>query len=74
MRLPDVVKTEYETLDETEWDTILKNIKIALNEIDEFRIQEGNALLNDISSNVQSIQTLLAELEPFEEQLSLIHI
>lgn len=68
MRLPDVVKTEYETLDETEWDTILKNIKIALNEIDEFRIQEGNALLNDISGNVQSIQTLLAELEPFEEQ------
>jgi uncharacterized protein (TIGR00255 family) len=68
MRLPDVVKTEYETLDETEWDTILKNIKIALNEIDEFRIQEGNALLNDISGNVQSIQTLLTELEPFEEQ------
>ncbi|MCF6332816.1 MAG: YicC family protein [Draconibacterium sp.] len=68
MRLPDVVKTEYETLDEAEWDTIYNNIQKALNEIDEFRIQEGNALLTDISGNVESIQKLLAELEPFEEQ------
>lgn len=68
MRLPDVVKTEYETLNESEWDTILANIKKALNEIDEFRIQEGKALLADISGNVQNIQKLLSEVEPFEEQ------
>ncbi len=68
MRLPDVVKTEYETLDKTEWNIIYNNIQKALLEIDEFRTQEGAALLTDISGNVNSIQTLLAELEPFEEQ------
>ena len=68
MRLPDVVKTEYETLDKNEWDTINKNIQKALVEIDNFRIQEGEALLTDISSNIQSIQKLLIGLEPFEEQ------
>jgi len=68
MRLPDVVKTEYETLDNTEWDIIYSNIQKALVEIDEFRIQEGDALFTDISGNVESIQKLLAELEPFEEQ------
>jgi len=68
MRLPDVVKTEYETLDETEWDTILNNIQKALIDIDEFRIQEGEALLTDISGNINSIKNLLTELEPFEEQ------
>jgi len=68
MRLPDVVKTEYETLDKTEWNIIYNNIQKALLEIDEFRTQEGAALLTDISGNVNSILTLLAELEPFEEQ------
>jgi len=68
MRLPDVVKTEYETLDETEWETILENIKKALVDIDMFRIQEGQALETDICGNVKSIQNLLSEVEPFETQ------
>jgi len=68
MRLPDVVKTEYETLDELEWGTIFANIQKALTDINEFRVQEGQALLTDITGNVNSIQSLLAEIEPFEEQ------
>ncbi len=68
MRLPDVVKTEYETLDEEEWGTILEFIKKALNEIDKFRIQEGEAMKKDISGNVESIQLLLKDLEPHEAQ------
>ncbi len=68
MRLPDVVKTEYETLDEEEWEIILKNIRKALSEIDEFRIQEGSALQTDILGNVESIQNLLQQIEPFEGQ------
>lgn len=68
MRLPDVVKTEYETLDEKEWETILENIKKALNDIDAFRIQEGEALKADICGNIESIQKLLSEIEPFEAQ------
>ena len=68
MRLPDVVKTEYETLDEKEWETILENIYKALDEIDKFRIQEGTALLSDILGNITSIQDLLGQIEPFEQQ------
>lgn len=68
MRLPDVVKTEYETLNESEWETIYANILLALKDIDTFRVQEGAALLTDIAGNVESIQKLLTELEPFEEQ------
>lgn len=68
LRLPDVVKTEYETLDETEWGTIYANILKALEDIDEFRIQEGKALESDITGNVQSINQLLKEIEPFEKQ------
>lgn len=68
MRLPDVVKTEYETLDEKEWETILANIRKALIEIDEFRMQEGNALEKDISANIKNIKLLLDDIVPFEKQ------
>ena len=68
MRLPDVVKTEYETLDEQEWEVILENIQKALEDIDTFRIQEGKAMKTDISGNIESIGRLLKQVEPFEEQ------
>ena len=68
MRLPDVVKTEYETLDETEWVTIFENIKKALADINEYRINEGKALKTDILGNVNSINQLLTEIQPFEKQ------
>lgn len=68
MRLPDVVKTEYETLDEKEWDVIYKNILAAIDDIESFRVKEGLALEADITSNVKSIHSLLKEIEPFEKQ------
>lgn len=68
MRLPDVVKTEYETLNEEEWETIESNIQKALNDIDIFRVQEGNALESDIVANIGNISALLKEIEPFETQ------
>ncbi len=67
MRLPDVVKTEYETLDKSEWDTIYSNILKALADIDTFRVQEGQALEIDILENISNIQQLLSEIEPFEK-------
>ena len=68
MRLPDVVKTEYETLDEKEWETILNHILKALLEIDSFRAQEGKVLEEDICGNVEDIHQLLKKIEPFEKQ------
>lgn len=66
MRLPDVVKTEYETLDEQEWETIRINIIKALEDIDAYRIKEGLALETDILGNVKSIRQLLKDIAPFE--------
>lgn len=68
LRLPDVVKTDYETLDEKEWETILIHILIALEAIDKFRVQEGTALQTDISGNITSIRNLLEQIRPFEAQ------
>jgi len=63
-----VVKTEYQTLDEEEWGIILKNIRKAIADIDKFRVQEGDALKTDILKSIELIQSLLAQIEPFEGQ------
>ncbi len=68
LRLPDVVKTEYQTLNEEEWEIILENIKNAIADIDKFRVQEGNALQIDVVRNIDFIKSLLAQVEPFEGQ------
>ncbi|TNF44716.1 MAG: YicC family protein [Bacteroidetes bacterium] len=68
LRLPDVVKTEYQTLDEQEWGVILKNIRNAIADIDKFRVQEGDALKIDILKSIELIQSLLVQIEPFEGQ------
>ena len=68
LRLPDVVKTEYETLDEEEWQVILENIRMAVQQIDEFRVQEGKSLETDVVKNTQAINDLQKEIEPFEKQ------
>jgi uncharacterized protein (TIGR00255 family) len=68
LRLPDVVKTEYETLDEEEWQVILLHLKKALKDIDDFRNREGKALEADIVANTDVIKNLLHQIAPFEEQ------
>ncbi len=68
MRLPDTVKTVYEELDENEWKTIHAQIQNVIAMLDGFRVQEGNALDQDIRSNIGDIQQLLKQIEPFETQ------
>ena len=67
LRLPDAVKMEYQELEETEWQIILEHIRTALGDIDKFRVQEGQALSVDIRSNINQIQELLTQIEPFEK-------
>jgi uncharacterized protein (TIGR00255 family) len=68
LRLPDVIKTEYETPGEEEWQVILENLHKAIQDIDNFRIAEGKALEEDIIANTRSIMNLLDEIEPFEKE------
>jgi uncharacterized protein (TIGR00255 family) len=68
MRLPDTVKVQYEQLNEEEWVVLLKYIRIALDQVDQFRQQEGQALEADLIENIEQIVRLQSEIEPFEEQ------
>jgi uncharacterized protein (TIGR00255 family) len=68
MRLPDAVKMNYETLEEEEWKILDQHIRKCLKLVDNFRLQEGNALETDLKTNVDIIMRLKKEIEPFEQQ------
>jgi uncharacterized protein (TIGR00255 family) len=68
MRLPDAVKTVFDEIDEQEWQTIFAQVQLVIQAVDQFRIQEGEALSRDIRANIAEIQQLFKQIDPFEEQ------
>lgn len=66
MRMPDILKTERQELDENEWMQVAVFIDQALNELIKFRIQEGQALEKDIVERIHIISDLLTQVEPLE--------
>ena len=68
MRLPDTVKTIYEELDEEEWQIIFNNFLKVTEAVNQFRIQEGIALEEDVRTNIAEIEQLLKQVTPYEKQ------
>lgn len=68
LALPEVVKNEREELDDQEWKSILEKISEAVEALDRFRQQEGSILKQDLISNVNSITSLLNEVEQYEAE------
>jgi len=67
MRLPDTVKSEKPALEETEWEEVSKNLQEALHQVNQFRIQEGEALEKDLQEHIRVIPGKLSEVESYEE-------
>jgi len=67
MHLPDVIKSEKIEIDKKEWNLIVETTKKAIIEINDFRIQEGNALEKDFAERIKNISQLLDNIEPFEK-------
>ena len=68
LRLPDALKSEKQEMTDEEWNAILSNTKSAIVLLNQFRIQEGNALEKDILDRINLITSLATDLEPFETQ------
>ena len=68
LRMPDVTtKTEIEVLDEAEWETAKKAISEAIENLVDFRKQEGAALERKFHEKIDNIEALLKSIEPYEE-------
>ena len=68
VQMPDVLKLEHGEPDENEWQILLEGIRQAINQVNNFREQEGIALQKDILNSVKLIESLIIEIEKIEPQ------
>ncbi|MCD8042317.1 MAG: YicC family protein [Tannerellaceae bacterium] len=66
LRLPDTIKSEAPQADETEWMQVQEAIDHAIEQLTEFRKQEGAMLENLFRQKIENIGTLLKEVELYE--------
>ena len=68
LRMPDVTsKTESEELTDEEWLAAQNAIEQALQQLVDFRIQEGAALERKFTEKIDNIEAHLASIEPYEK-------
>jgi uncharacterized protein (TIGR00255 family) len=66
MKLPDVLKAEKPVLPDSEWEFVKKYIIESINQMDLYRIEEGNSIMTDLKKCIFNILSLLAEVTTFE--------
>lgn len=67
VRLPEVVQTSaVETLEPEEWQVVSEIVNEAIAHLVDFRKQEGEALYAKFCKNLDTIEDLMKQLEPFE--------
>lgn len=67
MRMPDVLlKTDVEELCDEEWEAASQAVRNALENLVDFRRQEGAALQKKFEEKLDNIASLLADIEPYE--------
>lgn len=67
MRLPETLKTEKPEISDQEWQIVKEQLTEALNMVDLYRIEEGNALEKDLKNSLGRIMISLENVETFED-------
>jgi uncharacterized protein (TIGR00255 family) len=67
MRMPDTVTMEKTEADEKEWDLVYEKFLDAIQQLDSYRIQEGEAMKADIEDRIRKIREYLSSVDRFEE-------
>lgn len=68
VKMPDVLKTNTAELDEQEWNAIVRLLNDVCDHLDKFRKQEGAALEKMFEEKLETIENLLAQVEPYEKE------
>ena len=65
LKMPEVLVKGEEKAEDNEWEEIAKGIDIAIGNILQFRLDEGEKLANDITARINKLSTLLIDISPF---------
>ena len=66
LRLPDVMQTEAVVVSDQEWQALTGAVNEAVDNLNKFRIQEGEVLIKDLLKRIDTIQELAAQIIPLE--------
>jgi uncharacterized protein (TIGR00255 family) len=66
LRLPDALKADKDSVDESEYGIILTTLEKALKEIDKFRTEEGKVLENDFRVRIGTLNGLLGQISQMD--------
>ncbi len=67
LRFPDILKSARNEPEEQGWDLIREGLGKAIENLDQFRVQEGLSMYYDLTERVATILTHLKEVEKYEE-------
>jgi uncharacterized protein (TIGR00255 family) len=67
LRLPNVVSSAAESIDEEEWSQVKDTLHKAIDKFQQYRSIEGEAMEQDMTLRVNNIASLLGQLAPFEQ-------
>ncbi len=70
LKLPNVITTESEDLDEAEWYAVNEALYDAIQAFHQYRTDEGHAMELDLTQRLRTILGLIDELQPLEQQRS----
>ena len=62
VRFPDTLNTERDDVDEAEWEAILNEVKVAIENIKIYRLDEGKVLETDFKLRLTNIEDLLEQV------------
>jgi len=65
LKMPEVLVKGEEKAEDNEWEEIAKGIDIAIGNILQFRLDEGEKLETDITARINKLSTLLTDISPF---------
>jgi uncharacterized protein (TIGR00255 family) len=68
MRMPDVIGSSKNELNEEEWYFLKDLIVDALEKLERFRVQEGSSIAEDFELRLIEIEKSMKEIEPHEQQ------
>lgn len=68
LRIPNIINSSSAEIDDEEFEAILSVVRRALDNLREYRRQEGKALGADLRMRVENILSLLGELLPYEQK------
>lgn len=69
LRMPDVMShVDIQELGDEEWEAVLSTVAAAIDQLEDFRLQEGTALSEKFTENVNNIGALLESITPYEKE------